>query len=127
MHFDTHAIHEPRVLHRRVKKHRKKFKGKEKAKTAETVPVPKQIKVICGGSLVSSLTTTSSEAADLCALTKERFDEDIEEHGGPFKDDDDKMTIVVVKKPCSISITNCDLLKIVNGKATDPIELWPFD
>ena len=41
--------------------------------------------------------------------------------------DDDEMTIVVGKKPCSISITNCDLPTIVNGKATYPIELQPFD
>ena len=49
------------ALHRRVKRHRKKFEGEEKAKTAEMVPVPNQIKVICGGSLVSSLATTSSD------------------------------------------------------------------
>ena len=67
------------------------------------------------------------KAADLCALTKERFAEDIEEHGGPFEDDDNEMTIVVGKKLCSIYITNCDLPTIVNGKATYPIELQPFD
>ena len=49
------------ALQRRVKRHRKKFEGEEKAKTSEMVPVPKRIKVVCGGSLVSSLTTTSSD------------------------------------------------------------------
>ena len=37
------------------------------------------------------------------------------------------MTIVVAKKPCNFLITNCNLLTIVNGKKTDPIELRLFD
>ena len=35
------------------------------------------------------------EASDLCDLTEEQFSEDIEEHGGPFEEDDGKMTIIV--------------------------------
>ena len=67
------------------------------------------------------------EAADFCPLTEEQSAEDIEQFSDVFEDSDDKMTIVVGKKPCNVSVTNCDLPAIVNGRPTDPTELRPFN
>ena len=65
MQFYTQAIHAPQVrCTEGLKDTGRSLKGEEKAKTAETIPVPKRIKVICGGSLVSSLTTTSSDECE---------------------------------------------------------------
>ena len=65
MQFDSHTIHAPRVhCTEGLKDTRGSMKAKKNTKTEKLFPVPKRIKVTCRGSVIPSITTTSSDECE---------------------------------------------------------------
>ena len=60
----THNTCTKSALYRRVKRHKRKHKGEKNTKTAKSFPVPKRMKFTCRGSVISSITTTSSDECE---------------------------------------------------------------